>query len=100
MSSDLDDKVFALSDNFSLFKGNFKEKRFQLFNIECGSIYKLNEVSYDILSLFDGEKSVQGVLNELKKLYNVDHEELQNDLYKLVREWVKKQILIEKEVIR
>jgi hypothetical protein len=100
MNSNLDDKVFALSDNFSLFKGDFKEKRFQLFNIESGSIYKLNEVAYDMLSLFDGEKSVQGVLNELKKLYNVDHEELQNDLYKLVREWVKKQILIEKEVIR
>jgi hypothetical protein len=53
-----------------------------------------------MLSLFDGEKSVQGVLNELKKLYNVDHEELQNDLYRLVREWVEKQILIDKEETR
>jgi hypothetical protein len=98
MNSKLDDKVFALSDHFSLFKGDFKEKRFQLFNIESGTIFKLNEVSYDMLSLFDGEKSVQGVLNEMKKLYNVDYEELQNDLYRLVREWVEKQILIEKAV--
>ena len=100
MNAELDDKVFGLSDDSSLFKGDFKEKRFQLFNIESGSIYKLNEVSYDMLSLFDGEKSVQGVFNELKKLYNVGHEELQNDLHRLVREWVEKQILIEKEVIR
>jgi hypothetical protein len=97
MKSGLDDKVFMLSDNFSLFKGDFKEKRFQLFNITNGTIFKLNEVAYDMISLFDGEKSVQGVLNELKKLYNVDHEELQNDLHRLVREWVEKQILIEKE---
>ena len=97
MNDNLDDKVFALSDNFSLFKGDFKEKRFQLFNIESGAIFKLNEVSYDMLSLFDGEKSVQGVLNELKKLYNVEHEQLQNDLYRLVSEWVEKQILIDKE---
>ena len=97
MNDNLDDKVFALSDNFSLFKGDFKEKRFQLFNIESGAIFKLNEISYDMLSLFDGEKSVQGILNELKKLYNVEHVQLQNDLYKLVREWVEKQILIDKE---
>jgi len=100
MNSNLDDKVFVLSDNFSLFEGDFNEKRFQLFNIESGTIFKLNEVSYDMLSLFDGGKCVQGVLDELKKLYNVDHEELQNDLYKLVREWVEKRILIEKAAIR
>jgi len=47
-----------------------------------------------MLPLFDGEKSVLGVLNELKKLYNVDHEELQNDLYRHVLEWVEKQNLI------
>jgi len=53
-----------------------------------------------MLYLFDGGKNVQGVLNELKKLYNVNHVELQSDLYSIVREWVEKQILIEKEVIR
>ena len=100
MKENIDYKVYRLADDFSLFKGDFKEKRFQLFNIANGTIFKLNEVAYDMLSLFDGEKSVQGVLNELKKLYNVDHEQLQNDLYRLVREWVEKQILIEKEEIR
>lgn len=96
----MDDHIYELAGDFSLFKGDFKEKRFQLFNITDGTIYKLNEVSYDMLSLFDGEKNVKEVVNELKKLYNVDDEELQNDLYRLVRKWIEKQILIEKEVIR
>lgn len=96
MRANLDKRIFALSDNFSLFKGDFKEKRFQLFNIESGAIYKLNEVSYDMLSFFDGEKSVQGVLNELKKLYNIEEEKLKEDLGKMIKEWIDKNILIQR----
>jgi hypothetical protein len=93
----MENKVFELAGNFSLFKGDFKEKRFQLFNIESGSIFKLNEVSYDMLSLFDGEKNLEGVFNELKKLYNVEDEQLRDDLYRLVDRWIEKEILVLKE---
>jgi len=93
----LEDKIYRLADDFSLFKGDFKEKRFQLFNIANGTIFKLNEVAYDMLSLFDGKKKVKGIFNELKKLYNVEAERLKKDLFRLVNEWVEKKILIEKE---
>jgi hypothetical protein len=92
-----DNKIYRLADDFSLFKGDFKEKRFQLFNISSGAIYKLNEVAYDMLSLFDGEKNIEGVFNELKMLYNIEEERLKQDLYSMVNEWVEKKILIEKE---
>ncbi len=97
MNQSLDDKIYRLADDFSLFKGDFKEKRFQLFNISNGDIFKLNEVAYDMLSLFDGEKNLRGVVNELKKLYNIEDEKLKQDLSTIVSEWVKKKILIEKE---
>jgi hypothetical protein len=93
----LDDKVYRLADDFSLFKGDFKEKRFQLFNIANGAIYKLNEVAYDMLSLFDGGKNVKGVFNELKNLYDVEDEKLKEDLDRLLNQWVEKKVLLETE---
>jgi hypothetical protein len=93
----MDDHIYELADDFSLFKGDFKEKRFQLFNITDGTIYKLNEVAYDMLSLFDGEKNVKEVVTELKKLYNVNVEKLKEDLYAVAAEWAAKKILIKKE---
>ena len=93
----MEDKVYALSDDFSLFKGDFKEKKFQLFNISSGTIYKLNEVAYDMLSLFDGKKNLKMVANELKKMYNIRDERLKNDLYGMVKKWLGEKILIEKE---
>jgi len=92
----MENKIYFLSEDYSLFKGDFKEKRFQLFNIKDGAIYKLNEVSYDMLSLFDGEKSVQGVLNELKKLYNIEEEKLKEDLGRMIKKWIDKKILMQR----
>jgi len=92
----VEDKIFCLSEDYSLFKGDFKEKKFQLFNIKDGTIYKLNEVSYDMLSLFDGEKSVPGVLIRLKKMYNIKEEKLKEDLSKMIKEWIDKKILIQR----
>lgn len=97
MTGIIENKVYRLADDYSLFKGDFKEKRFQLFNIANGTIFKLNEVAYDMLSLFDNEKNVKGVFNELKKVYNVEEEQLKQDLFRLVNEWTEKKILIEKE---
>jgi len=90
----IENKVYRLADDYSLFKGDYKEKRYQLFNIANGTIYKLNEVAYDMLSLFDGEKNVKRVLNELKKMYNVEEDELKEDLFRFTNEWAEKKILI------
>lgn len=93
----MEDKIYKLADDYSLFKGDFKEKHFQLFNISNGIIYKLNEVSYDMLSLFDGKKNLTEVYNELKKVYNVEAEKLKEDLSDMLSAWIEKKILITKE---
>lgn len=92
----MEDKIYCLSEDYSLFKGDFKEKKFRLFNIKAGTIFNLNEVSYDMLSLFDGEKSVQGVFIQLKKLYNIEEKKLREDLGKMIKEWIDKKVLIER----
>lgn len=51
-------KVLQLKEEFVLYKLEIDKGMFWLFNIENGDSFKLNEISYYILSLFDGEKSV------------------------------------------
>lgn len=97
MSQRLDDRIYKLADDFNLFKGDFNEKRFQLFNIANGAIFKLNEVAYDMLSLFNGERTIKEVFNELKNMYAVEEEKLQEDLNQSLTEWIEKKVLIEME---
>jgi hypothetical protein len=94
--TNVEDKIYCLSEDYSLFKGDFKEKKFRLFNIKEGTIFNLNEVSYDMLSLFDGEKTMEGLLIQLKKMYNIEEKKLKNDLYNMMKEWIEKKILIER----
>ena len=52
------DRVLQLKEEFILYKLEVGEGMFWLFNIENGDSFKLNETSYYILSLFDGNTSI------------------------------------------
>ncbi len=89
------DKIYRLSDSFSLYKSDIKEKIYYLFNVSDGTIYRLNEVSYDMLSQFDGRQAVGDVLQSLLNLYNVQIQEIENDLNEKINLWLNKKIIIE-----
>lgn len=89
-------KIFQLSDAYSLFKGDFKGKKCYLFNVSDGTIYRLNEVAYDILSQFDGRKTVGDTLQSLLDLYEVQAQEIERDLNEKIQQWIYKKILIER----
>jgi len=89
----LEDKVYYLADNFSLFQGDFNHKKFFLFDISEGSIYRLNQVSYDMLSLFDGEKKLSEIFSSLIIDYDVEEAKLREDLNSMVENWINKSIL-------
>jgi len=89
------DKIYRLSDSFSLYKSDIKEKIYYLFNVSDGTIYRLNEVSYDMLSQFDGRQTVGEVLHFLLNLYNVQAQEIERDLNEKIQQWLDKKILIE-----
>ena len=93
----MENKIYYLADNYSLFQGEFKSEKYYLFDIVEGSIFKLNEVSHDMLSHFDGENKVSDVLSSLLKEYDVEKEKLEEDLSSMVEEWVANDVLIEKE---
>jgi len=89
------DKIFQLSEAFSLYKSDFKEKKYYLFNVSDGTIYKLNEVSYDMLSQFDGVQTVGDVLQFLLNFYDVQVQEIESDLNEKINQWLNKKILVE-----
>jgi len=88
------DKIYSLSTSYSLFKGEFNENKYFLFNIEDGTIYRLNEVSYDILSLFDGIRNVEKIIELFIALYQGEQDKMMADLKKLIDIWLDKKILV------
>lgn len=90
----MENKIYKLSNSYSLFKGEFNENKFFLFNIEDGTIYRLNEVSYDILSLFDGVRDIDTVVDMLFSLYTGEHDQMQIDFENLLQIWLAKKILV------
>ena len=50
--------MLQLKEEFLTYKLEVGEGMFWLFNIETGDSFKLNETSYQILSLLDGNKSI------------------------------------------
>lgn len=80
------DKVLQLKEEFVLYKLEIDKGMFWLFNIENGDSFKLNEISYYILSLFDGEKSVGDIQKYLLDKYkNVNTKAIVKDFIELVQ---------------
>ena len=90
----MENKIYKLSNSYSLFKGEFNENKFFLFNIEDGTIYRLNEVSYDILSLFDGARDITNILNTVFNRYKGEHDRMKIDFENLMQIWLAKKILV------
>lgn len=90
----IDNEIYKLSESYSLFKGDFKEVKCFLFNIEDGTIYKMNGVSYDMLSLFDGKKDINEILGLFLNQYNGEAKQITSDFYNLVSSWLEKKILV------
>ncbi|OQX27552.1 MAG: hypothetical protein BWK80_04765 [Desulfobacteraceae bacterium IS3] len=87
-------KIYRLSDDFVLYCGHSEEERFLLFNIKNGKIYRLNKVSYSMLELFDGILGTEDIFSLLSKRFNVGKNHLKTDLYRMIDEWTKRNILI------
>ncbi|MFA7468262.1 MAG: PqqD family protein [Desulfotomaculaceae bacterium] len=90
----MDNNIYRISNSYSLFSGEFKENKYYLFNIEDGTIYRLNEVSYTMLSMFDGVNDTAKIVESLKGEYEVDTIKIENDFYRLLNKWLENNILI------
>jgi len=90
-------KIFTLSDDYMLYRGNDEEKDFFLFNVSAGKIFKLNETSFTILESFSENVPFSIVLDNLTKKFSVEKDVLINDLSDLMEKWIKIGVLVENE---
>ena len=90
----MENVVYKLSQDWVLHKEDSEIKKFYLFNISDGTIVKLNEVSYDFLSLIDGETGLDIVIGETFKIFKVEKSQLLKDLSELIQKCRDHKILI------
>jgi len=72
-----------------------KGKKITIFNSKKSSIYELNEIGSLILKEVDKEKTVEEIINLLKKNYKVQGIDLLNDINDFIKQLKKKRIIIE-----
>jgi len=88
-------EVYSLNNRYFLWKGEYVENiKYWLFDTEKGKIYKLNETSFTMLSLFDGRRTVEEILNVLMDIYDGHREQLKDDFKNLFEKWLKMAILV------
>lgn len=94
---DIKHKIFTLSDDYMLHRGNEGEKDFFLFNVSTGKIFKLNETSFTILESFSDNLSFSDVLDNLTRKFSVEKGILIKDLSGLMEKWTENGVLIGNE---
>jgi len=87
------DKVLQLKEEFILYQLEVGEGMFWLFNIENGDSFKLNETSYYMLSLFDGNRDIGKVHKYiLDKYHDIGPDVISGDFEELLEEMTKNSI--------
>ena len=74
--------MMALADNVSIKRD---EDNFMLFDNLSGNIYKLNELSFEVLSLCDGKKTDEEILLGITENFDVTITEAEKDFKRLMQ---------------
>ena len=91
------DKILQLKEEFILYKLDVDKGMFWLFNIENGDSFKLNEISYYILSLFDRNRSIEKIKKcILDKNPDIDSNTILKDFEELIIKFQKQNIFKER----
>lgn len=86
--------ILKLNDNYVLYTLDIDKGMYWLFDIEEGTYFDLNEVSYFELSLFDGKTSYKDICEKVISKYNCkDTHVITGDLKELLEKLHKKGII-------
>ena len=86
--------ILKLADKYVLYKLDIDKGMYWLFDIEEGTYFDLNEVSYFELSIFDGKTSYDEICEKVISKYNCeDSNIIIEDLKELLEKLHKKGII-------
>ena len=91
-----DNVTLKLADNYILYKLDIDQGMYWLFDIEEGTYFDLNEVSYFELSLFDGKTSFGDLSKKVISKYTLkDSDIIIKDLKDFIETLYNKSIITE-----
>ena len=86
--------VWRIADQYVLYELDVDKGLFWLFNIEEGTCFKLNEVSYFILSCFDGKRTLSTIQDQILLRYSNEKKEVVlNDFKELFNTLKEKRVI-------
>ena len=85
-------KIYKVCDNIIIRGIN---KKFWALDSKTGSQYKLNELSFDILSLMNGKNTVESIIDAQFKKYQVEKVILTQDILHFISKSLEKGIIFE-----
>ena len=91
-------KILQLKEEYILFKFDVDNGKFWLFNIENGDSFKLNQTSYNMLSLIDGKRSIEEINKYLiDKFSNKNRDLVLKDFKVLIERMILEKIIEERK---
>lgn len=69
--------------------------KYWALNTKSGAQYRLNELSFDVLSAADGKTTIEDIVGNQLKKYNVERTVLENDIMIFLSNATQKGIILE-----
>lgn len=85
--------VYVLNPNIILRGINNK---YWALDTKSGSQFRLNQLSYDLLSFIDGKKAIKDIIEEQSKRYNVEKEVFEKDVLNFLETALEKEFFAKK----
>lgn len=89
-----------MSANIPVHKTMMTKKKdgvFYLLKERSGEVFKLDGIGEEIWELCNGERTVEQIVQNLVFLYDIDPEQLENDVQEFIGEMVEQKFLTYKE---
>jgi len=91
-------KILQLKEEYILFKFDVGNGKFWLFNIKNGDSFKLNQTSYNMLSLIDRKRSIKEINKCLiDKFSNKNRDLILKDFKELIERMIQEKIIEERK---
>ncbi len=87
------EEIVSFSEGYILYGGMENESNYFVFNTSTGKIFKLNRVSYLMLSSLDGSRTIVEALDRITRLFDCEIKEVESDFANLISSLLDKGII-------
>lgn len=93
LKDNIKEEIVIFSEGYVLYGGMANESNYFVFDTSSGRIFKLNRVSYLMLSTLDGNRTLIEALDCVISLFDYDAKEVETDFVNLITSLLDKGII-------